>query len=116
LSLNCFVIKWYQFTLIELLVVIAVIGILAALLLPALARGNNRAKRTACLSNLRQIGLAAAMYCGDNSGRMPWVEDAHLQLMPPVNSAGKRYASLGAFMPPLSLVVRFPRGVGLGRQ
>jgi prepilin-type N-terminal cleavage/methylation domain-containing protein len=87
------------FTLIELLVVIAIIAILAALLLPALARGTNRAKRAVCLSNLRQIGVAAAIYCGDHSGRMPWVEDVHLQLTPPVNSAGKRYASLGAFMP-----------------
>ena len=89
------------FTLIELLVVVAIIGILAALLLPALARGNNRARRTACLSNLRQIGLSAALYCSDYSGRMPWVEDAHLQLTPPVNSSGKSYASLGAFLPRL---------------
>jgi hypothetical protein len=71
-------------------------------LLPALARGNNRARRTACVSNLLQIGLAAASYCADNSGRMPWVEDSDLQLTPAVNAAGKTYASLGAFMPLLA--------------
>src|SRR6058998_3267965 len=59
------------FTLIELLVVIAIIGVLAALLLPALARARQKAQRASCLSNLRQAGLAIQMYQDDHEGFLP---------------------------------------------
>ncbi|HOZ46852.1 MAG TPA: prepilin-type N-terminal cleavage/methylation domain-containing protein [Candidatus Hydrogenedentes bacterium] len=60
------------FTLIELLIVIAIIGILAAILLPALARARETARRASCLANLSQLGFAFRLYADENDGRLPW--------------------------------------------
>ena len=57
------------FTLIELLVVVAIIAILMAILIPTLNRAREQGKRVACLSNLKQFGLAWIMYADDNDGK-----------------------------------------------
>ena len=60
------------FTLIELLVVVAIIAILAAMLMPALSRSREQARRAACQSQLRQCGLALAQYADDQGGQVPY--------------------------------------------
>ncbi len=59
------------FTLIELLVVIAIIGILAGILLPVLSRARESARRTQCMSNIKQIGMGLIMYANENSATFP---------------------------------------------
>ena len=66
------------FTLVELLLVIAVIAMLVALLLPALSRASEAGRATACLSNLRQAGVALQLYAQDNDNRLPTMRDVSL--------------------------------------
>jgi len=77
------------FTLIELLVVISIIAILAALLMPALGRAKESGRAVACISNLRQIGIALQVYVDGNNQRLPLMRDRLAQSdtnQPPTNT------------------------------
>ncbi len=86
--------------MIELLVVIAIIGILAAMLLPALNSARDRGKTAVCVANLKQIGIAITMYADDHDdyyppGYVPSVSDWPLMVAPYVSKSQANYASVG---------------------
>jgi prepilin-type N-terminal cleavage/methylation domain-containing protein len=96
------------FTLIELLVVIAILAIFSALMLPTFASAREKGLRTACLSNLRQMGIAIQVYASDNDGKIPYGPQA-----PPFTSPFDLYPSTGAPTSLISLGNGAPVGLGL---
>jgi prepilin-type N-terminal cleavage/methylation domain-containing protein len=97
----------YGFTLIELLVVIAIIAILAAILFPVFAQARESARKSSCLSNARQIGLAAMMYAQDWDEILPetgWVGPCSS----PTPNANGVYAIGDDYFSGVALLQRYP--------
>lgn len=69
------------FTLVELLMVVAIIGVLAAIMLPAVYTARESARRKSCVSNLKQLGLALNLYAAENADKFPPTNDSYLVLM-----------------------------------
>ena len=93
------------FTLIELLVVIGIIAILAALLFPVFAAARNKAHAAQCQSNLKQIGLAVAMYASDYDGRFPFGVDSADWYCPQIWNGFPQYQAWIAYMSFINVVL-----------
>jgi prepilin-type N-terminal cleavage/methylation domain-containing protein len=94
------------FTLIELLVVISIIAILAAILFPVFARAKAAAKQSACISNLKQQGIATGLYMGDNDDFFPYAVDASDKFSPTIWSGNPAFQAQIAAMPLLHEVLQ----------
>src|SRR2546423_11766578 len=72
----------FGFTIVELLVVVVIVSVLAALLLPALAKAREQGRSSVCRNNMRQIALAMTLYADENSDYLPWPGDVDRNWQP----------------------------------
>ena len=93
------------FTLVELLVVLAIITVLAGMVFPVFARAREKARSATCLSNIKQVGLAMAMYCQDHEGLFPWAVDPADQHCPQIWTSYPAWQALTPIMRPLPEVM-----------
>ncbi|HEV2473713.1 MAG TPA: prepilin-type N-terminal cleavage/methylation domain-containing protein [Chthonomonadales bacterium] len=93
------------FTLVELLVVIAIIALLAAILFPVFASAREKARQTVCISNMRQHGLAFAMYATDYDGLYPYAVDPADRFTPQIWNAYPAFQAQIPYLPWLHVVL-----------
>src|SRR5450432_671243 len=95
--------KSQGFTLVELLVVIGIIALLISILVPVLSKVRQQAMSLKCLSNLRQCGLATAMYCNDHRNMMPY----------PTTTLGEPYLWFNVLDPYMRVLININPGAGV---
>ncbi len=104
--------RFRGFTLIELLVVIAIIAILAAILFPVFAKAREKARQTACLSNMKQIALAVIMYATDYDERYPHPYYQNTSITPDIGPPCNQRSQVSAYRMP-SMIQPYVRNAGL---